>query len=141
MRRLFCLLVLTGSAHAAASDADTMALIDANAAFDPEAASQVGVEKWDTKAIDLGPGFAERHRKVLEQMVSKLEARRAAEKDAAVVSDLEILIHWAKVRIRSIELEEKHLVPYFALERLLFGGLRPVLDDQIDAARRQKMVT
>src|SRR5262249_31428381 len=88
-----------------------------------------------------GPGYAERHRKALAQMVTRLEAHRAAEKDPAAAIDLEILIRWSKVHIRTSELEEKYLVPYFALERMLFGGLRGVRDDQIDATRGQKMVT
>jgi uncharacterized protein (DUF885 family) len=32
-------------------------------------------------------------------------------------------------------------VPYFPVERIIFGGVRQVLEDQIPAERRQKMVT
>jgi hypothetical protein len=140
MKRRLALLVFTllPSAHAASSDADSLQLLDGAAAFDPEQASQYGLEKWDEKSLDLGPGYGERRRKALGALLGKLQARRAAEKDAG---DLDILVHWTQLRIRSSELEEKYLVPYFPLERMIFGGLRPQLDDQAEPARRQKMVT
>src|SRR5262249_7609300 len=142
MKRLLLLTVVACStAHAAPSDDDALALLDTAAAFDPENASFHGLEKWDAKRIDLGPGFQERRRKALTAVVEKLEKKRAAEKDPAIAADLEILIKWTKVHIKTSDLEEKFLVPYFALERLIFGGVRPVLDEQVEQARRQQMVT
>ena len=141
MRWILVVLFACSPAFAAPSDADSLRLLDLAASFNPEEASRYGLDKWDDKAIDLGPGYEARRRRALSGMAETLEKRRRSEKDAATQGDLEILLKWLRLEVRSSELEEKYLVSYYPLERMIFGGLRPVLDDQVEPARRQKMVT
>jgi uncharacterized protein (DUF885 family) len=140
---LFAALALLSPAHpaqAATSDRDALQLLDVDAAFEPEVASRAGVDKWDDKGLDLRAGHVERRRQALAAALATLQQRRASEKDAAIVADLDILVRWTQVQMRTAELEDKYLVPYFPLQRMIYGGVRPVLDEETEPARRQKMV-
>jgi hypothetical protein len=144
MTRVLPLLVLLQPALAVAappvwvqkSDANAMLLLKRSAAFNPEEASHLGLDGYDDKSLDLGPQREERYRKAIADAIGELDKRRAGETDRAVLQDLEIIIKQARDDIRGSELQDKLLVPYFPLERMLFGGLRALLDDQIDPKRR-----
>jgi uncharacterized protein (DUF885 family) len=148
MTRLLSLLVLLQPALALAaspawvqkSDANAKLLLARSAAFDPEEASGLGLDAYDAKSVDLGPQREARYRKAIQEAIAELEQRRAAERDRAVLQDLEIILKQARDDIRGSELSEKLLVPYFALERFVFGGMRTLLDDQIDPKRRAQAV-
>src|SRR6266545_765221 len=114
------------------SDTNALVLLKTTGAFDPEDAGRLGLEGYDDKSIDLGPEREERYRRALAAAIATLGKRRAAEKDRAVLQDIDIIIKQARNGIRKSELEDKLLVPYFPLERMVFGGLRALLDDQID---------
>jgi hypothetical protein len=111
-------------------------LLEAQARISPEGAARLGVEGVDEKILDLKPGFAERNRKLIADAVASLKARLNDEKEPRVRQDLVIMIQSAELDARDLELSERLLLPYFHAGRMVFLGLRGLLDDRVEAARR-----
>jgi len=118
------------------SDANTQVLLEVLARFGPEGAGQLGVEGLDEEISDLSPGFEKRSEEATAKAADELRRRLAAETDPAVRQDLQILIDSAEDNAKGSALGRKHYLPYFNLTETVFGGLRALLDDQVDAARR-----
>jgi hypothetical protein len=106
------------------------------ARFNPEGAGDLGISGLDEEILDLKPGFNERSRAALAEAQAKLKERLAEEKDPAVRQDLRIMIDAVASSQRGSELSEKFQIPYFNLTAAVFQGLRSLLDDQVEAARR-----
>jgi len=123
-------------AWVARSDQNADVLLQVLAKSSPESASSLGIPGLDEEISDFKPGYQERNRKALEQAAATLRQRLAAEKDAAVRQDLEILIESAEQNVKSSRLNEKLQLPYLSISEDVFGGLRGLLDDQVEAARR-----
>jgi hypothetical protein len=112
-------LAAAGSLHAqttppawiARSNADSQILLDEIVRFSPESASQLGVAGYDDKVADLKPGTDERSRAGMVAAKAKLQALLAAEKDANVRQDLQILIKAANEQIEGIDLNRRYLLP------------------------------
>ncbi len=120
------------------SDENARVLLDLAAQFQPEFASSVGVEAADERTVDLSDGFRARRIAALQAAKAKLEARVTGEKDPLVVQDLAILVRRADLDRRGVELTERTLVPHYDVARMVFGGLKVLLDDQVPAARRTR---
>lgn len=118
------------------SDANSQILIDALARLSPEGAGQLGVPGLDEEIFDLKPGFVERSREITKKAGDTLRAKLAAEKDANVRQDLEILIQAVDDQLEGSRLGEKYTIPYFDVTSTVFQGLRALLDDQVEASRR-----
>jgi uncharacterized protein (DUF885 family) len=139
-------LAAAGSAHAqtsspapawvARSNADAQVLLDAQARFSPESASQLGLPGYDDKVADLKPDTDARQRAALVEVKDKLENMLAAEKDTNVRQDLQIMIHATDLQIEGIDLNDKYLLPYQDVGQLIFGGEFALLKDDVDAKRR-----
>ena len=71
-----------------------------------------------------------------KEALAELERRRAAETDALVRQDLDILIQSARDQIEGDALERKYELTYFDVPLTIFRGLRSLLDDQIAPERR-----
>ena len=123
-------------AWVARSDDNAHILMDVQARFGPEGASQVGLDGYDDQVFDLKPGREERLRTALTGAVATLEERLARETDPPVKQDLEILIDSAKKNLEGNALNERLVVPYFDTPQVVFFGIRGLLDDQIAPARR-----
>ena len=119
------------------SNASAQPLIDAFAAFAPEFASQIGIPGHDTDIFDLKPQAPERFRETFGKAKAELVARRAVEKDARVLQDLDIMIAAADRQIASSKLNEQYLLPYVDVGQSIFQGLFALLNDQIPDKRRQ----
>ena len=138
-------LAAAGSAHAqtvsapawvAHSNADAKVLLDAQARFNPENATQLGLPGYDDKVTDLKPNANARQRAALVDAKSKLENMLATEKDADVRQDLQIMIKAAALQIEGIDLNDKYLLPYQDIGQLIFNGEFALLNENIDAKRR-----
>jgi hypothetical protein len=127
-------------AWVAASNRNAQILLEVGARFNPEAAAAQGMEGLDERIIDLGPNLVERRRKAVQAAVGELKSRLAAEKDALVRQDLEIMIRSAELQLRGVDLIEKYRLPYSAVARLLFAGVQSLLDEQVAASRRPATV-
>jgi hypothetical protein len=123
-------------AWVAKSDQNTQVLLDVLARQSPEGAGQLGVSGLDEQITDLTPGFVERGIADTEKAVATLKERLAAEKDPDVRQDLAILIQAGEQNIQGSRLSEKYQVPFFDLNQAIFQGLRGLLDDQVEPARR-----
>ncbi|MFK2893275.1 DUF885 domain-containing protein [Dyella flagellata] len=138
-------LVATGSAYAQdakspswvqRSNEDAKPLLEAQARFNPENASQIGLPGYDDKVSDLKPGTDERQIAALREAKSKLETLLATERDPNVRQDLQIMIKAAALNIEGIQLNDKYMLPYFDVGQLVFNGEFPLLKDEVDAKRR-----
>ena len=116
----------------------TMGLIEAEAAFSPEGASQTGLEKYDGLAMDLGPHLTQRTIAMYESQLARLTAAKAAESDPRVKQDLQILIDSVNQSIEGAKLNDKHMLTWIDVPATVFGVMNGVLDDQTAPARRQK---
>jgi hypothetical protein len=146
------LLVVASAAHAAssapavvvekpwvaASNRITGTLLETQAAFDPESASNAGLSQYDGRVIDLGPDINARYRAALEKSRAGLQQRLAVERDPNVRQDLQILIDSVDDDITGNTLSEKHELPWIDVPQLVFGGEQGLLQEQLPPARRAK---
>ncbi len=123
-------------AWVAKSDQNTQLLLDSLARFDPEGAGELGVPGLDEQIFDLTPGFHERRAAAARKVRQELSRRLGAETDPRVRQDLEILIQAGDDDLKGDELGRKYNLPYSNVTQLIFGGLRALLDDQVEPARR-----
>ena len=120
----------------ARSDENAQLLLKVIARFSPEGAGQVGVAGLDEQILDLQPQLFERTQAATREALAELEKRRAADADALVRQDLDILIESARESLDADALSRKYEVPYFDVPQTIFRGLRALLDDQVPAGRR-----
>lgn len=122
------------------SNAMTAQVIEMQAEFQPESASQSGLEQYDGKAIDLGPNLFDRFVAAEENKLADLRAALAAESDPNVKQDLEILIDSLERDIEGTRLNQRLTLAWYDVPQLVFGNLNALLDDQVAPARRAKAV-
>jgi uncharacterized protein (DUF885 family) len=144
------LLVVASAANAAspppaaekpwvvASNKITLTLLETQAAFDPEGASNAGLSQYDGQVVDLGPDINARYRAALEKTRADLSQRLANEPDANVRQDLQILIDSVNDDVNGNALSEKYELPWIDISELVFSGEQTLLQDQLPAARRAK---
>jgi hypothetical protein len=124
----------------ARSDADAQVLLGYDAEFSPERASRLGLEMADERTVDLSNGFRARRITALRGARGELESHRATETDPLVLQDIAILERWVDLELREIELEERTMVPFWDVARMVFQGITALLDDQAAPARRTRAV-
>lgn len=118
------------------SNRNAQLLIDISARYSPEGAARDGVTGLDQQITVPSPDAGQRFRRDLAEARQELQRRLAAEQDPLVRQDLEILIASADQSLRSSEAQEKYLLPYANVSRLVFSGIQGLLDDQIAPDRR-----
>src|SRR3981189_1885041 len=72
------------------SNRNSAMVFEALGAFDPEFASYVGIERFDSAVIDLQPGNAPRFEAAARRLLERLGTLRKAERDPQVRLDLDI---------------------------------------------------
>jgi Bacterial protein of unknown function (DUF885) len=117
------------------SDAITMEVLSAQAAFTPEGASAQGLEEFDAGVRDMGPNYVQRRITSNKALLARLEKYLATEKHAKLRQDLAILINALEQENRSQSLDEQYMLPYFDLHRSLFFSFRALLDPRNEASR------
>lgn len=122
----------------AKSDEHAKLILTAFAKFAPEQAGQLGLPGLDEQVLDLKPERHERFQATFRDVQAKLEATLAAETDANVRQDLQILIQAVKDQIEGEELGYRYQIAYFDVPQTIFQGFRALLDDQLPAASRAK---
>jgi uncharacterized protein (DUF885 family) len=111
-------------------------VFDTLGAFYPEWMSSIGVEKFDTAAMDLKPDRVKRIDAALAAAAKRFAGLKAGEKDARVRQDIDIVVE-ALDRVRRNEtLEGRFLVPFDDLPRQIFFSLQNLLDPRNPPARR-----
>jgi hypothetical protein len=143
-RLLFIVMVTfvaTGSATqeeswVSRSDRNTEVLLEVLARFNPEGAGFLGIEGLDEQVLQLPSGLDDRQISAFETAITDLRARLEAEPDARVRLDLEILVDATEFNIEQTRLNREHLLPTFNLSRIVFQGVRSLLDDQSSPEQR-----
>ena len=125
------------AAWVARSNEHTRAVLQKQARLAPEGTAQLGVSGFDDQIIDLSPGVQVRVRESATRVLQDLQRRLEAEKDPLVRQDLDILIDAARQQLRSIEIGQRLLLPYFNAPQAIFTGVRALLDDQVPQERRR----
>ncbi len=120
----------------ARSNQNTRIVLQSEAQFAPEAYGSLGVDGLDDEIVDLRAGISARTRQAAQKTADELKARLSRETDPLVKQDLEILIKESEDTVRGSLLSDKYEVPYFNVARLVFRGLRGLLNDQVAASRR-----
>ena len=107
----------------------------------PELGTELGIPGLDEEISQLPSGFVELVQDDLLEAKTELTRRLDIEENPAVRQDLEILIDAADYLIDEVRLEEKYLVGHEAVPEDIWRGIRVLLDEQVDASRRQAAVT
>lgn len=128
--------VSAAPAWVAKSDAYTIERLKLEAKFNPEGASQAGLDGYDDKIIDLLPGVQERYSKATTALVATYRKALESETDPNVRQDLEILIDTAEQGLALEALQEKYLVDYYNLPQLIFSSMRSLVDPQVAKTRQ-----
>jgi hypothetical protein len=115
----------------------TMGLIEAEAEFSPEGASQTGLEQYDGLAMDLGPNLSERYIAAMQAKLAEFQAAQARESDPLVRQDLQILIDSIEQSIEGTQLSDRLTLDWYDIPRTAFGVFNGLLDDQVEPERRQ----
>lgn len=123
-------------AWVAKSDQNTKIVLDLLARLSPEGAADLGISGLDEEIFDLTPGFEKRAEEATRNVRSQLEKRLATETDPPVRQDLQILIDSLSSDLEGSEITRTYQIPYFNLTQIIFGSMRSLLDDQVEASRR-----
>jgi len=119
------------------SNAYTMQLLELQAQFGPEGASQTGLEQYDGLALDLGPNLPERVRAAESAKLAEFRAAQARETNPLIKQDLQILIDSIEDDIEGSKLGQRLQLTWVDVPQLVFGNMNAILDDQISPQRRQ----
>ncbi|HZH43532.1 MAG TPA: DUF885 domain-containing protein [Lysobacter sp.] len=128
-------------AWVARSNEHAQLLLRAQGPFRPEWMSFLGIPGYDDRVADLGPDAERRFREATAQARTALQARLAAERDANVRQDLEIIIRAADNAIEASEVGERMTRPWLDVGEQIFRGLQPLLSDQVQPERRAHALT
>lgn len=120
------------------SNADAMILVTAQAAFQPEGFSSVGIAGYDDKVSDLGPDVDQRYRAALAKAKAALQAKLQTERNPDVRQDLDIMIRATDDASEGTALTEKLMLPWTDAPQLVFSGVQGLLSDQVPPERRAK---
>lgn len=120
------------------SNTHAQILIRALAPFSPEMLSTFGIPGYDDQVSDLKPDYHRRFRAALASAKNELQQKLRVERDPNVRQDLEIMIAMTERRSAQSEAEERLLVPWFDVAKLVFGGTNALLQEQVQPERRAK---
>lgn len=115
-------------------------LLDIMVKYSPEGASFFGVEGHDDEIVDLKPGYSERQQADLQAAQARLGELRAAVSDPLVRQDVDILIKAAEDQRRTLELNQRLLLPFPDIGQLVFQAFQDLLDARVDKKRQQAAV-
>jgi hypothetical protein len=127
-------------AWVARSNVNAQALLQLMAKYNPESASQLGVDGFDEAILDLSSDQYEPAMKDYKALISDYQQRLTAEQDPKVRQDLEILIGSAQDSVSSSTLNRKYFFPFIDATALVYGVLQQTIDPRIPTARQQTVV-
>jgi Bacterial protein of unknown function (DUF885) len=124
----------------ATSDGYTQLVIDVELKHAPEEGSAEGLVKFDELISHPTLTDEKAQRDELQAVVVKLKAAEATESDKNVREDLAILLKALDLRLRGEAYQETHDIDFFNASQYVFGGLKPLLDEQVADSRRPAAV-
>jgi Bacterial protein of unknown function (DUF885) len=114
----------------------TAILMATQAKLQPEGASFIGVDGYDAEISQIPLDANARSIAAMQDARTKIAAKRAGEKDPAVLQDIDILLAAIDENIEGTRLSEKYELPYIDLSQAMFNATRSLLDERIAAGRR-----
>ncbi|WP_223807360.1 DUF885 domain-containing protein [Montanilutibacter psychrotolerans] len=120
------------------SNEHAQVLLLAQAPFQPELLSSIGVSGFDDQVSDYGPEYARRYREATAAARTQLQARLAAETDPNVRQDLAILLRASDDAIEASEVNERLVRPWADVGQVVFQGIKGLLSEQVAPERRAK---
>ena len=134
---VFALPLLAEQEWVKRSNEITSIILAAQARMQPEGASFIGVEGYDNEVSQIPLDINAKNVAMLKDARAKIEAKRATEKDPAVLQDIDILIAAIDDNLEGTRLSEKYEVAYIDLPQMFFNATRSLLDDRVEPERRQ----
>ena len=113
------------------SNKQATALLEENAKYNPESASAVGVDGHDAEVFDAKPRTVERQEADLDSVAAGYERALSTTADPRVQQDIEILLKSARDQRKTLELNDRLMLPYFDLPQTLFNGFHALLDPRV----------
>lgn len=123
-------------AWVARSDQAARILLDADARFAPEDASDLGAAQYDAFVTDFKPDASLRRKQALLQARAKLAQRFEKETDPNMRQDLAILVGQVDLEVEGLDLDEKYMLPFADIGQLVFNGEFVLLKDEVAPERR-----
>ncbi len=118
------------------SDAFAARLIQLEQRLRPETA--VANPELDDQVSDLGRDSLVRAIAAFQQLRDELVRQHTREQDSNVRQDLGVLVERVKNRIRGLELDSAHELPYVDPASQIFAGINVLLTDRLPLERRRK---
>ena len=122
------------------SNANAKLLLDVGAKYDPESASERGVDGYDEQISDFSRDQFEPATRDRRAVVAELERRLKNETDPKIKQDLQILINSAHDQLQTQALERKYFMPFVDLSLMVFSVVQQSLDPRIPKARQQALL-
>lgn len=135
-----CALVAAEPEWVRKSNENAKLLLELNAKYFPESASRVGVEGFDEEISDMSRDLFDVIQADRQKLIAEFKRRLAAEMDAKVKQDLEILIGTTEDAVRTAALSRKHFIPFINLSAMLFNVTRNTIDPRVAKDRQAKIV-
>jgi hypothetical protein len=106
----------------------------------PEEGSEEGLRQYDAEVSQPTLADEDQERQESEAVIAGFKAAVPQQKQKEVAQDLEIVIRKEELQFRRQDFERAHLVEYRNASRIVFSGLRILLDEQTPAERRAAAV-
>jgi hypothetical protein len=117
------------------SNENAMVVLRAQAAFDPEDVSAIGLSEFDAGVIDLNPNAYQRQRASDQSVLLQMRKLLKAESQPRVKQDLEILVRALEDSIERAAILRANLLPYYNVHEILFYSFTNLLDPRNDPQR------
>jgi hypothetical protein len=140
------LLSLPGSAQQpaadwiAASNKYTNLLLAVEMKHTPELGSNQGLSQFDTEVSQPTLADEDQERREAEAVLSTLKSALGQQKQKEVAQDLQIVIRKVDLQFREQDFARAHKVDFMNASKMVFSGLRVLLDEQTPAERRPAAV-
>lgn len=137
----FALPTMASQAWVEKSNTHAQVLLNLQAKYSPESASQLGIDGYDDAISDFSRDLFDENIADLHAAIAELQKRSANETDLRIRQDMAILIESAQQQISSTTLNHRYFLPYYNLTGLIFGVVQSTLDPRIPAERQQQLLT
>jgi Bacterial protein of unknown function (DUF885) len=124
----------------ATSNKYTNQLLTVEMKHNPELGSDQGLSQFDTEVSQPTLADEDRQRQETEAILSSLKGAVGQQKQKEVSQDLQIVIRKVELQFREQDFDRAHKVDFLNASKIVFSGLRILLDEQTPAERRPAAV-
>jgi hypothetical protein len=124
----------------ARSNENAKSMLAILAKYNPESASQLGLDDYDNEISDFTRDLYEPQNADFRAAIVEYHERLAVERDPKVAQDLQILIRAAENNLSANTLARKYFIPYTNVAKLVFDTVQQTIDARVPVARQQTIV-